>query len=76
MAQKKIIDAPDLVVKIASPSTVAVDRLIKYDIYARTGVIEYWIVKPTNRTVEVLVLESGEYRSLGNSVGRQRCHRG
>ncbi len=70
MAQKKIIGAPDLVVEIASPSTAAFDRLTKYDIYARTGVVEYWIVKPTNRTVEVLVLESGEYRSPGSFSGQ------
>src|SRR5205823_7235815 len=65
VAEKKIIGAPDLVVEVASPSTAAYDRLTKYDVYARAGVTEYWIVKPTRRTVEVLVLEHGEYRSLG-----------
>ena len=65
MTQKKIIGAPDLAVEVASPSTAAYDRLTKYDVYARAGVTEYWIVKPTRRTVEVLVLEHGEYRSLG-----------
>src|SRR5229473_2437126 len=50
VAAKKIIGAPDLVVEVASPSTAAYDRLTKYDIYARSGVAEYWIVKPTSRT--------------------------
>lgn len=63
--EKKIVGAPDLVVEVASPSTAAIDRLIKYDAYARAGIAEYWIVKPTRRNVEVLVLEKGEYRSLG-----------
>src|SRR5260370_42384073 len=71
VAAKKIIGAPDLVVEVASPSTAAYDRLTKYDIYARSGVAEYWIVKPTSRTVEVLVLEDGEYRSLGVFRGQQ-----
>lgn len=62
---KKIIGAPDLVVEVASPGTAAFDRLTKYDVYARAGVSEYWIVKSTQRTIEVLVLENGEYRSLG-----------
>jgi Uma2 family endonuclease len=62
---KKIVGAPDLAVEVASPSTVAFDRLVKYEIYARAGIAEYWIVKPTRRTVEVLALENGEYRSLG-----------
>src|SRR5437764_8839874 len=65
VAEKKIIGAPDLAVEVASPSTAAYDRLTKYDVYARAGVTEYWIVKPTRSTVEVLVLEHGEYRSLG-----------
>ena len=65
VAEKKIIGAPDLVVEVASPSTAAYDRLTKYDVYARAGVTEYWIVKPTRSTVEVLVLEHGEYPSLG-----------
>jgi Uma2 family endonuclease len=65
IAAKKIIGAPDLVVEVASPSTAALDRIAKYDIYARAGVPEYWIVKPKSHTVEVLVLERGEYRSLG-----------
>ncbi len=65
VAEKKIIGAPDLVVEIASPSTAAVDRLTKHDVYARAGIPEYWIVKPERQTVELFVLEDGEYRSLG-----------
>ena len=65
VAEKRIIGAPGLVVEIASPSTAAVDRLIKHDVYARAGIPEYWIVKPERQTVEVFVLEDGEYRSLG-----------
>jgi len=71
MTQKKIIGAPDLVVEVASPSTAAYDRLTKYERYAHAGITEYWIVKPTTRTVEVLVLEDGEYRSLGIFHGQQ-----
>jgi len=65
VAAKKIVGAPDLVVEVASPSTAAIDRIAKYDVYARAGVPEYWIVKPRSQTVEVLVLEHGDYRSLG-----------
>ncbi len=70
VAEKKIIGAPDLVVEVASPSTAAFDRLIKYEKYAHAGIAEYWIVKPTSRTVEVMVLEPGEYRSLGIFSGK------
>jgi len=62
---KKIVGAPDLVVEIASYSTAAIDRLIKYEKYAHAGIPEYWIVRPERHTVEVFVLEDGEYHSLG-----------
>jgi len=68
---KKIVGAPDLVVEVASYSTAAMDRTAKHDTYARVGVTEYWMVKPERETVEVFVLEVGEYRSLGNFSGQQ-----
>ena len=69
--KKRIIGAPDLAIEVASPSTEAYDRLTKYERYAHAGITEFWIVKPTTRTVEVLVLEDGEYRSLGLFRGLQ-----
>ena len=71
VAEKKIIGAPDLVVEVASPSTAAYDRLTKYEKYAHAGIREYWLVKPTSRSVEVLVLEGREYRSPGIFRGEQ-----
>jgi Uma2 family endonuclease len=71
VAEKKITGAPDLAVEIASPSTAAYDRLTKYEKYAQAGITEYWLVKPTRRAIEVLVLERGEYRSLGIFSGQQ-----
>jgi Uma2 family endonuclease len=58
------------VVEIASPSTAAFDRLTKFEKYAQAGIAEYWIVKPTSRTIEVMILEHGEYRSLGTFSGQ------
>jgi Uma2 family endonuclease len=69
--EKRIIGAPDLVVEIASRSTALLDRLTKYEAYARAGIAEYWIVKPDSRSVEVIILEHGEYRSLGIFRGEQ-----
>lgn len=34
------------------------------------GVLEYWIVKPKSRSIEVVVLEDREYRSLGVFSGQ------
>ena len=70
VTDKKVIGAPDLVVEVLSPGTSVFDRFTKYDIYARAGVPEYWIVNPEKRTVEVLVLEGDTYHSLGIFRGK------
>ncbi len=67
----RMMGAPDLVVEIASPSTAIHDRNKKYYAYAQAGVSEYWIADPGTRTVEVLVLEAGEYYSLGVFHGQE-----
>lgn len=68
----KVVGAPDLVVEVASPSTSIQDRNKKYRVYAKAGVMEYWIVDPGTKTVELLVLEAGEYRSLGIFRGQAK----
>lgn len=45
--------APDMVIEILSPSTMRNDRLVKFELYRRAGVREYWIVDPNNQSVEV-----------------------
>ncbi len=62
--ERGIFGAPDGVVEIISPSSVHYDYLVKKDLYERFGVAEYWIVDPANRSVEVLGLEEGRYRSV------------
>ncbi len=63
--ESRIRGVPDLVIEVASPGTAGYDRRTKQDAYARAGVPEYWIADPYARTVEVLRLEDGAYRSLG-----------
>lgn len=45
--------APDLVVEVISGSTGRLDLGPKRMVYAQTGVLEYWVVLPDSRTVEV-----------------------
>ncbi len=57
--------APDLIVEVASPSSVRTDQHVKFSAYERAGVPEYWIVNPKSRFVEVFTLSGGEYALLG-----------
>lgn len=70
VTESRIIGAPDLVVEVSSPGSVGYDRTKKQDAYARAGVAEYWIADPWSRTVEVLTLAAGSYRSLGVFEGK------
>lgn len=54
--------APDLVVEVLSPSTVKNDRGHKKDVYEASGVKEYWIVNPSDKTIEIYLLnDNGKY---------------
>ena len=53
--------APDLVVEVLSPSTMKNDRTIKKEVYARCGVLEYWIVSPTEKSVEQYLLSDSRF---------------
>ena len=53
--------APDLVIEVLSPSTERHDRFVKFNLYERAGVREYWIVNPQSKTAQAFVLEEGRY---------------
>lgn len=50
--------APDIVIEIISPSTAKKDLHEKYDLYERSGVKEYWIIHPYERTLTSFILDS------------------
>jgi len=53
--------APDMVIEVVSPDSVARDYREKYQEYLAAGVREYWIVNPLTQTVEVNVLKNKKY---------------
>lgn len=56
--------APDLVVEILSPGNSQYDLRVKFDVYEESGVREYWIVDPHNRSVLLYILQEGKYIGL------------
>jgi len=59
---KGCIGAPDLVVEILSPSNNVVELKNKYDVYEQSGVTEYWVVSPQDKTFLVYTLVAGRYQ--------------
>lgn len=55
--RKGVYGAPDLVVEVLSFSTAKRDRGYKMQAYAQAGVKEYWIVSPTDKTIEQYLLQ-------------------
>jgi len=53
--------APDLVVEVLSPGTAKNDRTRKKAVYAKCGVLEYWIVSPEEKSVEVYRTDGIEF---------------
>lgn len=52
---------PSLVVEVLSPGTMKRDKSYKMQVYASCGVREYWLVNPTDKSVEQYLLEDGRY---------------
>lgn len=64
---------PSLLLEILSPSNRSYDLTTKAELYARNGVLEYWIVDAEAETITVHELRDGRYLPLPNDgVARSR----
>jgi len=70
-SRRGIEGVPTFVVEILSPSTRGKDLLTKRTLYQQSGVLEYWIVDPANRSVEVLTLDEGQLRTFSRAEGAE-----
>lgn len=68
---QRLETAPDLVIEILSPSETAHDWLGKLRDYAKIGVREMWLVDPDSRTIEVILMENGLWRTNGVFAGAE-----
>jgi Uma2 family endonuclease len=64
--QNRFWTGADLVVEVVSPDKPERDLVSKRQDYAAAGIAEYWIVNPSNETINVLVLNKKRYRRLGS----------
>ena len=64
--------APDLLVEIVSPGSARRDRVLKLGLYRETDLREYWIVDPTERSVDFLALRSATFEPISAPDGHYR----
>ena len=61
---KSVVGVPDMIIEILSSSNARNkrhDKVTKFRLYQKSGVREYWIIDPENKTAEVYILENGKY---------------
>jgi Uma2 family endonuclease len=64
IGQKYLSGPPDLIIEVLSPGTAREDRTVKFLLYEKFGVREYWIVDPA-KLVEVWVLDGARFVRQG-----------
>jgi len=71
VTNRHVQGAPDLVVEVLSPTTRSHDLGTKLGVYARYGVLWYWVVDPLVKTVHIYELREGTYRAAQLLEGDQ-----
>jgi Uma2 family endonuclease len=60
---KGCLGAPDLIVEILSPGNNRMELKNKYEVYEEAGVLEYWVIQPTEKTFSRYILKNGRFES-------------
>lgn len=60
--EKGCLGAPDIVVEILSPGNNKKELKNKYEVYEESGVLEYWIIHPQEKTFLKYTLVEGGFQ--------------
>lgn len=61
--ERGCLGAPDLIIEILSPGNNRKDLKLKYEVYEASGVKEYWVIHPDERTLLIYTLDKRKYRA-------------
>ncbi|MDO5614985.1 MAG: Uma2 family endonuclease [Cruoricaptor ignavus] len=61
---KGCLGVPDFIVEILSPGNTKKEMDYKFNIYEEAGVLEYWIVHPSDKNIQRYVLRDGIFIGL------------
>ena len=67
---RSIDGAPDLIIEVVSPDSVARDWQQKYIEYAKAGVKEYWVIDRLAGQMEAYTLKAGKYVRIEEKSGK------
>ena len=59
--ERGCLGAPDIVVEILSAGSNKKELRNKYEVYEQSGVKEYWVISPQNRTCIIYTLEQDQF---------------
>lgn len=62
------VGAPDFVIEILSPSNSRTELQDKFELYQENGVLEYWLVRPHEKSVQQFVLVNEKYQYVKTYV--------
>ena len=65
--QERIKGVPDLIVEVLSPSNAYLDLVRKKNVCEATGVREYWIVDPMEKSIDVFENIGKEFRNAARA---------
>lgn len=51
---------PALIIEISSPSTIRIDKVLKFNKFEKAGVKEYWIVEPEGKFISIFTLQENK----------------
>ncbi|MCC7246641.1 MAG: Uma2 family endonuclease [Saprospiraceae bacterium] len=67
--ERGCIGAPELIIEILSPGNSKKEMRDKYDLYQEAGVLEYWVVFPSEQVLQRYLLdENGIYQAARPNV--------
>lgn len=65
-----LVGAPDLIIELLQPETAKHEHGTKKDVYARSGVTEYWIINPEDNSATGYYLAGDEYHEFIKGTGQ------
>lgn len=74
IGEKKIESAPDLIVEILSPATAYYDLRHKKRIYESSGVKEFWVMDPMEKSIEVYENVGGRFKLFNEGIKKGKIH--